>query len=327
MQVTFRAIEELEPGDAWKVEFKRLLPAYQRWFLAEGDAARPPYLTCVRALREHMPELLPLYERLVDLAGGGDLAARLLSLYRPTPYLTGCSQAVWTRDDPLLARNYDYSPGLWDATLWHTRWHERGVIAMSDCLWGALDGMNDAGLCVSLAFGGSKAVGEGFGIPLVLRYLLEFCETTRQAVGVLCRVPSHMAYNITVLDASADYATVFVSPARPSAVTRRPMATNHQHEIEWRQFAHATASLDRERVLLARLADPHETPERFKRRFMEPPLFSMAFHQGWGTLYTAVYQPSGERVAEYLWPAYAMRQSFAGFTETELTLDYSISTA
>ena len=38
-------------------------------------------------LRAHMPELVPAYERLVDLAGGGDVAARMLSLYRPPPYL------------------------------------------------------------------------------------------------------------------------------------------------------------------------------------------------------------------------------------------------
>ena len=44
---------------------------------------------------------------------------------------------------------------------------------MSDCLWGLLDGINDAGLAVSLAFGG-RATREGFGIPLVVRYLLEW---------------------------------------------------------------------------------------------------------------------------------------------------------
>ena len=69
-------------------------------------------MTSLKKLRQHMPELLPIYERLVELAGGGDLAARFLSLYRPPPYLLGCSQAVWPGRDPVLVRNYDYSPAL-----------------------------------------------------------------------------------------------------------------------------------------------------------------------------------------------------------------------
>ena len=83
-------------------------PTYQAWYLQEGDAARPTYAACRRALAEHMPELMPIYERLVELAGGGDLAARLLSLYRPPGFIVGCSQGAWTRGEPLLVRNYDY---------------------------------------------------------------------------------------------------------------------------------------------------------------------------------------------------------------------------
>src|SRR5262245_32408108 len=100
-----------------------------------------------------MPELVPLYERVVDLAGGGDLEARLLSLYCPAPYLGGCSQVCWVGDpEPLLIRNYDYSAPLCEATVLKTSWtsdHGNGaVIAMSDCAWGVLDGVNEAGLAV-----------------------------------------------------------------------------------------------------------------------------------------------------------------------------------
>ena len=53
---------------------------------------------------------------------------------------------------------------------------------MSDCLWGLLDGVNDAGLAVSLTFGGRRDVGDGFGIPIVVRYLLEVCsDVSRRA--------------------------------------------------------------------------------------------------------------------------------------------------
>ena len=47
-----------------------------------------------------MPELVSVYEQIVELAGGGDIEARFLSLYCPAPYLGGCSQVVWQKDQP-----------------------------------------------------------------------------------------------------------------------------------------------------------------------------------------------------------------------------------
>ncbi len=321
MQVEFRALDEPSPGERWRSLFQRYWPAYRGWFLREGDAARPSYLACRRALRAHMPELLPLYERLAELAGGGDAEARFLSLYRPTPYLSGCSQAVWLRDRPLLIRNYDYSPALWEGLLLHSAWHGLPVVAMSDCLWGALDGVNAHGLAVSLAFGGRKVAGDGFGIPLVLRYVLEFCESARQAIAVLARIPVHMAYNVTLLDAAGDFRTVLLAPDREPAVLRRALATNHQHGIEWLEHALATGSIDRERLLERHLADPAESSERFAERFLEPPLYSTAHGRGWGTLYTAVYDP-GECRVRVRWPGYDLRQSCESFSELSLVLTY-----
>lgn len=321
VRLTLQAIEELEPGERWRSLFEHLWPAYKRWFLSEGDAARPRYLTSLRALERHMPELLPLYERLVELAGGGDLAARFLSLYRPTPFLSGCSQAVWTRGDPFLVRNYDYSPALWEALVLHTGWTGRRVIAMTDCLWGVLDGINDAGLAVSLSFGGRRTIGDGFGITLILRYILELCTTADEAAGVLRRVPSNMSYNVTVVDASGDHVTAFVGPKQSTEITRRHTATNHQRTVEWSQHARATATIERERMLEMHLGDPAELPERFVDRFHEPPLYATTFESGWGTLYTAVYH-TASRSAVFRWPGYAMPQSFDRFRETVVALDF-----
>jgi predicted choloylglycine hydrolase len=321
MQIEFLALDEPLPGERWQSLFQRTWPAYRSWFLREGDAARPSYGACLRALRGHMPELVPLYERLVDLAGGGDPEARFLSLYRPTPYLSGCSQAVWVRERPLLIRNYDYSPNLWEGMLLRSAWNGSPVVAMSDCLWGALDGINAHGLAVSLAFGGRKVVGDGFGIPLVLRYVLEFCETTRQAVELLLRIPVHMAYNVTLLDASGAYCTALLAPDRDPAVLRRALATNHQHGIEWHEHALATGSIDREQLLERHLEDPAESVERFAERFLEPPLYAAAHGRGWGTLYTAVYDPIAAAVS-VRWPGYAMEQGCRSFSERALVLTY-----
>ena len=62
-----------------------------------------------------MPELVPTWQHMTELAGGGDLAARILALYDPPPLLAGCSQAVI---DGTLVRNYDYHPDRIEATVW-----------------------------------------------------------------------------------------------------------------------------------------------------------------------------------------------------------------
>ena len=80
----------------------------------------------------------------------------------------------------MLVRNYDYPASRLEGIVYLTEWSGRRVLGMSDCLWGLLDGVNDAGLAVSLTFGGRRDVGDGFGIPIVVRYLLEICDTRRR---------------------------------------------------------------------------------------------------------------------------------------------------
>lgn len=314
MELIFQAVAEPEPGDKWREVFARHWPAYEQWFLSEGIAARATYDACVTKLRRHMPELLPTYERLCDLAGGGDIAARFLSLWRPPAYLTGCSQVVWPGREPALVRNYDYSPALCEGLILHSRWNGRGVLAMVDCLWGVLDGVNEAGLAISLTFGGRRVVGEGFGIPLVLRYILETCDTAQQAGAVLKRVPVHMAYNVTALDASGDFVTALVAPGEQTRLRPLTIATNHQGQVDWHNYARATATVERERFLQFRLQDPDMTSERLIDSFHRSPLYTTAYGQGFGTLYTAVYWPK-RRAARFSWPDGDWPQSLEAFTE------------
>ncbi|MCB0213247.1 MAG: hypothetical protein KDJ52_28150, partial [Anaerolineae bacterium] len=232
MQLTLDSIHEDKPGPKWQALFETTWPLYKTWFLSEGATARPGYVTSLKKLRQHMPEIVPIYQQLTDLAGGGDLAARFLSLYCPPAYLTGCSQAVWQDDNPILVRNYDYSPHLFEGNLLYTHWL-RPVIAMIDCLWGVLDGINDAGLAVSLAFGGRKVAGVGFGIPLVLRYILETCETIQAATEILQRVPIHMPYNVTVVDKQGQFIAAYLAPGHETIINNDPVCTNHQQQVDW----------------------------------------------------------------------------------------------
>jgi len=301
MQHLWRSVDETEPGPKWAGLFNEYWPDYHRWWSSESVEARPTYWQCLQAIKLYMPELLGIYEQLCELAGGGDEAARFLSLYNPPAYLSACSQAVWSGEEPVLVRNYDYSPLAFDRLIMRTGWQGRTVIGTSDGLWGLVDGMNDAGLAVSLTFGGRKVVGDGFGVPIILRYVLQTCETAEQAAEALSRIPSHMSYNVTVLDAKRNYITAYMAPDRPTLITHSAVATNHQEKVEWDAHARFTATVERERYLLQRMTLHRDTQEKFISAFLKPPLYSSAFADGFGTLYTAIYRPRlGEM--ELRWP-------------------------
>ncbi len=312
---TFRAMEELDVGPKWQSVFHLAWPEYRRWFLQEGEEARPSYATSVRMLRAHMPELMPVYERLVDLAGGGDLASRMLSIYKPPPYLAACSQGVWTGEGgPVLVRNYDYAPSRLEGVIWHSRLLEHRVIGMSDCLWGLLDGMNDAGLAVSLTFGGRRVLGDGFGIPLVVRYVLETCVSTAEAQATLTRLPYNLSHNLTIVDRAGEVVTAYLSPDREPLFSRSPAATNHQGIVEWPEQARATRTLEREQFILELLQAQGATVEDLAAAFLQPQLYSTSYDSGFGTLYTAIYRLAALRM-EYRWPGFTWPQSFDSFEE------------
>ena len=253
---------------------------------------------------------------MVEGPGAAD-AGPALALWNPPPFLTGCSQAAVLDGGPALIRNYDWDYRLFDAVVASTAYAGRRVLGMLDCLWGLLDGVNDGGLAVSLTFGGRPQVGEGFGIPLVIRYVLETCATAEQAVAALRRIPVHMSYNVTVLDAAGQRATVYLAPDRPARVTDLAVATNHQGRVECRveslPYAAAIRSVERQEFLEHLLAAGTDAAG-VVAACLRSPLYATRFHEGFGTLYTAEYRPT-DGVARYYWPGRAWAQSLGAFEE------------
>ncbi|WP_291982279.1 hypothetical protein [Candidatus Accumulibacter sp. ACC005] len=46
-----------------------------------------------------------------------------------------------------------------------------------------------------------------------------------------------MSYNVTVVDRSGDFSTVFLAPGKSGDIRRLAAATNHQKKVEWHQHA------------------------------------------------------------------------------------------
>ncbi len=310
MEKTFLAADEPLPGEAWRQRFIAGWPAMRTWYLKEGLAPRPTVPAARAALQRHMPELLPVYERLCALVGDDDIAHRCLSCLDPPPVIAGCSQAVWLGEGgPALLRNYDFELQLTSGCVEMASWGGRRVITMAQRAWGALDGMNEDGLVASLTFGGSFARGRGFSMILVLRYVLETCRTVTEAVAVLTRVPVPMSQNVTVLDRSGAFATVFVGPDRTPLVTDGRVCANHQdrpippqQETRWHAGAPRESSAERSGAAACgsrrRSTDAH-------RAMLKPPLYRACRADGYATVYTASTAACGHRGLHLAWQGLA----------------------
>lgn len=319
--LTFDAISEATPGPKWAARWRRSWPSYRAWFVANGGDDGPDRAACEAALRDYMPELVPVHARLTELAGGSDRAARFLSTWCPPSYLGGCSLACAVSDDDIrLVRNYDLSPDLNEGLLLRSEWCGRPVMGMIEFLWGLSDGINAAGLSIVLAYGGRQDTAPGFGITTILRYVLETCDTVGQALRVLQRVPSHMPYNIIVADASGAAASVEICAGGGAKVQPRLVATNHQHDGSMPDRGSFTRTFERLRHLDALLSGAND-PSDLAHRFRQTPLRQDRYNEGFGTLFTAELEPLKHRMTLH-WDNEMWVQSLDGFEEGRRNILY-----
>ena len=319
---TFRARRISNIDTQWQAVFCDYWPAYESWYRhnKQAELNTEALEQGHRKLATIMPEMLPLYESFRNASNDCPVAAQFLTGYQPPPYLVNCSQAVLLGEEPLLIRNYDLSPELSENLVTQSKWLGQEIIGTNECLWGLDDGMNKSGLVASLTFGGSNKVGKGFGIPFILRYLLQICVNVKQAIKLLQRVPSHMAYNVTLLDRQGTCATVMVAPGKDTIVTRERCVTNHQMRVTWPRQAAFSKTRERKRFLDELLTSGSVNEQQLRESFLAAPLHATNYSQRFGTVYTAVYKPLSETMS-YHWPAEkAWKHSFSDFISGEKTV-------
>ena len=305
--MAFDVLRDAE-GDTLALDavFANFWPAYQKW-MARARGRLTAQESRAR-LHEHMPELTPIFDELLERFGGKAPIARFLSLYKPPALVRGCTQAIWQGEDgPALVRNYDHAPHLADGVVLHADWGGMRTLCMSDCIWGALDGINEHGLCVALAFGGRPTTGDGFASPLLVRYVLQTCTTTDEAAEALGRLPCAMTYTFACLDARGEHATAYLAPDRPARIDRAVASANHQGKVEWPQYAQSCKTVERLKQARALLEQPGQTLEGLIDAFLKAPIYRTAYSKGSGTLYTSVYTP-GDLGQDLRWPADRLHQ-------------------
>lgn len=319
--LTFDAVSEDRPGPKWKARWDRSWPAYEAWFIARGGDNGPDRAACGAALATYMPEMVETHRTLAKLASNSDRAARFLSAWCPPAYLGGCSlMALADRDTVRLVRNYDLSPDLNEGLLLRSAWRGNPVMGMVEFIWGLSDGINADGLSVALAFGGGSQTGRGFGICMILRYVLETCADVPTALETLARVPSHMAYNLVLADAAGRTASVEMLPGGGLRKMPRALATNHQHGDSAADRPAFTRTIERYDHIEA-MFDTSVKPPTLADQFMKAPLFQENYAQGFGTLFTAEYDPKACGMVLH-WPNGTWAQTLDGFQEGSRVVSY-----
>jgi predicted choloylglycine hydrolase len=324
MQKCFVSIREDTPGSAWRERFVGGRAEAEAWYRGTERGAPLTAAECRAQIQRHMPELLGPYERVCALVGEDDLAPQILSQFRPPPLPHGCTQAVWLGDDgPALVRNYDYPLDVVSDHFESTRWFGREVISKGQRPWGGcLDGMNADGLVASVTFGGSPAQGLGFSIILTVRYILETCSQVSEAVAALCRIPVAASQNVTVLDKTGAYATVFLSPERAPSVSRTPVCANHQDSsVSIGLSRNMASSMARQQAALRALEGSGATLAKLAETFLTAPIYSRDASSP--TVYSAVYRPAALTV-DYVWPGNVMTQRIGSFRPGQYVHDYGV---
>ncbi|WP_030861454.1 C45 family autoproteolytic acyltransferase/hydolase [Streptomyces sp. NRRL S-37] len=305
LRKTFRALDIGDGGDGrWAGHVQAMWPRAEEWVTEEGRTAEGAE-RARKLFETHLPELVPVLERLarrLDRPGG----ETFLTLAALRPFFSGCTQIG---AGGTLLRNYDFAPDECEGTIVFSHFL-RPVIGMQDAAWGLLDGMNDAGLAVSLTFGGRFVHGPGFSVLIVLRYLLETCDTVDEAVGKLRSLPIAVPQNVTLVD-SEKSVTVFVGPDIPLTEAPDACAANHQHLPVPDGQERFSRTQERLNTVRARGTDV--------AAMLEPPLYQYAYDEGLGTLYTAHYRPAEGRVT-YHWPSETWEQSFDDFAPGSRTI-------
>jgi predicted choloylglycine hydrolase len=129
-----------------------------------------------------------------------------------------------------------------------------------------------------------------------------------------------MAYNITLLDKSGNYASIFLHPGREPRVSYEASCTNHQDQVEWLEYAWFSQTVERKQYLDYCLMSPLETRESMIKKFLKEPLYHTRFEKAFGTLYTVSYEvDKGEM--HIFWPEKTAVRSFENFKEGRMIIN------
>lgn len=166
---------------------------------------------CLPAYRAHFPEIL---SEIGGLARGqgcpeGELQAVLLSMYALPPFCACSCFAVSEGGKTLLGRNSDFWTALEEENK-NVRYTFPGTAhsftGNTTAFVEMEDGVNGRALAVGLTAVAPASVRPGLNAGMLVRYILEKCADTAQALAALKTLPIASAQTLTLADSAGDIA-------------------------------------------------------------------------------------------------------------------------
>lgn len=231
-----QAIDALE---AFQLQQPPWLPYRAYRFLAEQRAAR----FLAEPLGRDHPAMM---ERLAGISEGAEVAPnrilffnafeQLLSSVGGCTACPGACSAVAVRGRraaggaPILARNFDYLPLAQPFYLVRECKPRDGLRTLeftSAPLLGAIDGMNEAGLCITYNYGFTtdQPSEPAAPISIVISAALQRCRNVAEAADYLASSPRWGGALLMLVDADGDIASLELSSTR--SFLRHPVAGEH----------------------------------------------------------------------------------------------------
>ena len=161
------------------------------------------------------------------------LAAFILTVGYGKPM--GCSAFATVTDSRVIfGRNYDFffRFAKYSESYLTRPKGANASLGNTDIFVGREDGVNEKGLGISIHFVSAHLEAPGINFPIAVRYVLDKCSTTAEAISFLSNQRFLTANNYLVADKSGDLAVVEACPAqvrvrRPESREGFIVATNH----------------------------------------------------------------------------------------------------
>ncbi len=164
------------------------------------------------------------------------LAAFVLTVGYRKPM--SCSAFASANDSTIIfGRNYDYYYRFAKyCDSYYTR--PKGAYASlgnTDIFVGREDGVNEKGVAVSMHFVAAQLGTPGINFPIAVRFILDKCSNTADAINFLTQVKFLTANNYLIVDQKGEMGVVETSP---TAMKVRPPETNEGFIVATNHFVH-----------------------------------------------------------------------------------------
>ena len=200
-------------------------------------------LKCEQEVKRAFPNVLDEIRGIADAIQ--EEYERLASFILTVGYgkVMGCSAFACVDDSRVIfGRNYDfyYRFGRSSESYLTQPKNANASLGNTDVFVGREDGVNQHGLAMSMHFVSAQLGTPGINFPIAVRYVLDNCKNTGEAIEYLTHTRFLTANNYLVADRSGELAVVEACPTqvrvrRPETDERFIVATNHFVHPEMKQ--------------------------------------------------------------------------------------------